>query len=61
MDTLFFNNLIASFFIYNVLYMKRLIVFIEGQSKEIELDESFIITHENLYLLIKKATVFFEV
>ena len=38
--------------------MKRLIIFIEDQSKEIELDESFIITHENPYLLVKKATVF---
>ena len=40
--------------------MKRLSVLIEGQSKEIELDESFIITHENLYLLIKKATGFWN-
>ena len=40
--------------------MKRLIVLIDGQSKEIELDESFIITHENPYLLIKKATVFWK-
>ena len=42
-----------------MLYMKRLIVLIEGQSKEIELDESFLITHENPYLLVKKATAFF--
>ena len=40
--------------------MKRLIVLIEGQSKEIEMDESFIITHENPYLLVKKATVFWN-
>ena len=40
--------------------MKRLFVLIEGQSKEIELDESFIITHENPYLLIKKATGFWN-
>ena len=37
--------------------MKRPIVLIEDQSKELELDESFIITHENPYLLVK-ATVF---
>ena len=40
--------------------MKRLIVLIERQYKEIELDESFIITHENAYLLVKKATVFWK-
>ena len=44
--------------------MKRLSVLIEGQSKELELDESFItaklLTHENPYLLVKKATVFLE-
>ena len=48
--------------------MKRLSVLIDGstadsaavQSKELELDESFIITHENPYLLIKKATVFWN-
>ena len=39
--------------------MKRLIIFIEDQSKEIELDESFLITHKNPYLLVKKVTVFF--
>ena len=43
--------------------MKRLNVLIDGstavQSKELELDEWFIITHENPYLLVKKATVFF--
>ena len=40
--------------------MKILSVLKEGQSKELELDESFIITHENPYLLIKKATVFWK-
>ena len=40
--------------------MKRLIVLIDGQSKEIELDESFIITHKNPYLLVKKATIFWN-
>ena len=37
--------------------MKRLIVLIEGQSKEIELDESFLITHENPYLLVNPLPV----
>ena len=47
-------------------YMKRLTVLIDSsaadnaavQSKELELDESFIITHEDPYLLVKKAAVF---
>ena len=30
------------------------------KSKELKLDDSFIITHESQYLLVKKATVFFE-
>ena len=40
--------------------MKRLTVLIEGQSKELELDESFIITHEKPYLLLKKAAGFWK-
>ena len=40
--------------------MKRVTVLIEGQSKEIQLDESFITAHENPYLLVKKATVFWN-
>ena len=43
--------------------MKRLSVLTDGstavKSKELKLDDSFI-THENQYLLVKKATVFFE-
>ena len=40
--------------------MKRLTVLIEGQSKKTELEESFITTHENPYLLVKKAAVFWK-
>ena len=39
--------------------MKRLTVLI-GQSKEMELNESFIIVHENPCLMVKKATVFWN-
>ena len=45
---------------YIAYHMKRLILLIVGQSKELELDESFIITHENPYLLVKKVTVFWK-
>ena len=42
--------------------MKRLTVLIEGTSKELELDELFLtvklLTYENPYLMVKKATVF---
>ena len=40
--------------------MKRLTVLIDGQSKEMELDESFVIVHENPCLMVKKATVFWN-
>ena len=44
--------------------MKKLTLLIDGstavQSKEIDLDESFKITNEKPYLLVKKATVFWK-
>ena len=40
--------------------MKKLTVLTEGQTEELELDESFIIKNENPYLLVKKATVFWK-
>lgn len=40
--------------------MRKLTVFIEGDSTEVLLDESILITHENPYILVMTATVYWN-
>ena len=40
--------------------MKKITVFIEGDSKELILDQSITITNESPFLYVKKATVFWD-
>ena len=40
--------------------MKKITVFIEGDSKELTFDEPILIINEDPYILVKKATVFWD-
>lgn len=40
--------------------MRKVTVFIDGSSKVINLEESLLITHDTPYVLVKKATIFWN-